>query len=218
MAIKILKKTEGSTKFTEKDIKLEELSKYIDKEAFEKLSNSKISKKEKIRIYSQFVNSLRTNKRIGTRSVKGRSEVRGKAAKPYRQKGTGNARHGSKKSPIFVGGGVAHGPSNKQHTSKVNKKLKKQVLHSVIKDLGEKNLVFCELSNKVDIKDNKKLKSNFELKEKSIFFLKDTSNGFGKVIRNYPNIRVSQLNCYTVFDAFDYKNIYIDIEYFNEVI
>jgi large subunit ribosomal protein L4 len=72
------------------------------------------------------------NARLGTHKVKGRSEVSRSTAKIYRQKGTGNARHGSRKAPIFVGGGVAHGPQQRKYTKQMPRKMRREALRSAL--------------------------------------------------------------------------------------
>src|SRR5206468_1555245 len=72
--------------------------------------------------------------RRGTASTKTRAEVRGGGKKPWRQKGTGRARHGSIRSPIWTGGGVAHGPKPRDYSMRVNKKMKKAALRSALTD------------------------------------------------------------------------------------
>lgn len=72
------------------------------------------------------------NARQGTHKAKGRSEVNRSTAKIYRQKGTGRARHGSKKAPIFVGGGVAHGPLPRDYSKKMPRKMRRAALRSAL--------------------------------------------------------------------------------------
>ena len=72
------------------------------------------------------------NARLGTHKVKGRSEVNRTTAKAYRQKGTGNARHGSRRAPIFVGGGVAHGPTPRKYTKKMPRQMRRAALRSAL--------------------------------------------------------------------------------------
>jgi len=85
----------------------------------------------------QVVQSLMSNKRKGTAQAKGRGDVSGGGKKPWRQKGTGRARHGSIRSPIWVGGGVTHGPlSEKNYARKINKKAKRK---AVLMVLAKKN-------------------------------------------------------------------------------
>lgn len=81
----------------------------------------------------QVVTSMQSNMRTSTAQVKDRSEVSGTGKKPWRQKGTGNARHGSRRSPIWRTGGVAHGPTNeKDYTKKINKKMKTKALYALL--------------------------------------------------------------------------------------
>ncbi len=81
----------------------------------------------------EVVLALQASRRAGTAHAKGRGEVRGGGKKPWRQKGTGRARHGSTRSPIWVGGGVAHGPrSEKNYTKKVNIQARRTALASLL--------------------------------------------------------------------------------------
>lgn len=79
--------------------------------------------------------AYQANRRTGSANCKTRGEVRGNMKKMYRQKGTGNARHGTKKAPIFVGGGVAHGPRPRDYTKTVPKKVRKLALKRVLGEL-----------------------------------------------------------------------------------
>jgi large subunit ribosomal protein L4 len=72
--------------------------------------------------------------RRGTHSTKTRAEVRGGGSKPWRQKGTGRSRHGSNRSPLWAGGGVAHGPKPRDHSMRVPKKVKRLALRSALTD------------------------------------------------------------------------------------
>jgi large subunit ribosomal protein L4 len=81
----------------------------------------------------QVVASMRSDARVNLAHTKTRGEVRGGGKKPWKQKGTGQARHGSTRSPIWVGGGVAHGPRNdKNYSRKVNKKMKTKALFTIL--------------------------------------------------------------------------------------
>lgn len=94
----------------------------------------------------QVITSMRSNARHNTAHTKDRGDVRGGGKKPWPQKGTGRARHGSKRSPIWVGGGVAHGPRNERnYFKKINRKMKAKALYSVLsRKFADGRLVFVD--------------------------------------------------------------------------
>lgn len=95
----------------------------------------------------QVTTSILSNARQPIAHTKDRGEVRGGGIKPWRQKGTGRARHGSTRSPIWVGGGVAHGPRNeKKYSKKINKKMKTKALYTVLsRKLSDGEILFIDL-------------------------------------------------------------------------
>ncbi|MFZ1019566.1 MAG: 50S ribosomal protein L4 [Minisyncoccia bacterium] len=94
----------------------------------------------------QVVEGMRSNKRAGTADTKDRGEVRGGGKKPWKQKGTGRARHGSSRSPIWVGGGVTHGPlAEKNYKRKISKKMRAQALFSVLsRKMKDNEIIFVD--------------------------------------------------------------------------
>ena len=97
-------------------------------------------------LVKQVADSMLSNMRIGRAHAKGRAEVRGGGRKPWRQKGTGRARHGSIRSPLWKGGGVTHGPTKERnYIKKINKKMKRKALYSVLsKKASEGEIVVIE--------------------------------------------------------------------------
>lgn len=94
----------------------------------------------------EVVVGMQGNARAGTAHTKTRGEVRGGGKKPWKQKGTGRARHGSRRSPIWVGGGIAHGPrSDKDYSVKINRKVRQKALAMVLsKKLADNEVLFVE--------------------------------------------------------------------------
>jgi large subunit ribosomal protein L4 len=108
-------------------------------------------------VHQAMVSSM-SNKRANTADTKDRSEVSGGGKKPWAQKGTGRARHGSRRSPIWVGGGVAHGPTNdRNYKKKINKKMKAKALFTVLSEkMRNGEIIFVD---KIDISEMKTKKA-----------------------------------------------------------
>jgi large subunit ribosomal protein L4 len=101
-----------------------------------------------VALLHQVVNAQLAARRAGTHSTKTRSEVRGGGAKPWKQKGTGRARAGSSRSPIWVGGGIAHGPKPRSYAQRTNKKMIKQATRAALSDrAAEQRLVVVDAWN-----------------------------------------------------------------------
>ncbi|MBI4367308.1 MAG: 50S ribosomal protein L4 [Deltaproteobacteria bacterium] len=96
------------------------------------LSEAVFGRKDRLPLVFEAVQAHRTNARQGTAATKVRSEVRGGGKKPYRQKGTGNARHGSLRSPLFVGGGAVFGPHPREFRHRIPRQAKRAALCSAL--------------------------------------------------------------------------------------
>ncbi|SDL83097.1 50S ribosomal protein L4 [Halarsenatibacter silvermanii] len=150
-------------------------------------------------------------RRQGTASTKERPEVAGGGRKPWRQKGTGRARHGSIRSPIWVGGGVTFGPKPRSYEKKVNKKTKKLALRSVLSaKLQEDELIILdELEfEKPCTRDAKSLLEDLGMDEKKLLFIlpeKDENTYLS--FRNIPSARTLVLDALNTYDLLDNEMI-----------
>ena len=146
-----------------------------------------------------------------TAKTKQRSEIKGSTAKIYAQKGTGGARHSSRKAPIFVGGGVAHGPKGMVYKiNKINKKLKRIGLFHVLSQKNKLNSLFVLEDFKDEIKKTK-LFNNFlikmKLKNSVIISDKNSKTKIIKSVRNIPNIKIIEEEGTNAYDLLKYKNV-----------
>ena len=146
-----------------------------------------------------------------TAKTKQRNEVRGSTAKIYAQKGTGGARHSSRKAPIFVGGGVAHGPKGAVYrVKKINKKIKKLGLLHLLSQKNKANSLFVVEDFKKEITKtklfNKFLEKN-KLKNSLIISDKDSKLKIIKSARNIPNLKIIEQQGTNVYDLLKYKNV-----------
>ena len=146
-----------------------------------------------------------------TAKTKQRGEITGSTAKIYAQKGTGGARHSSRKAPIFIGGGVAHGPKGKVYKiKKLNKKMKKIGLLHLLSQKNKVNSLFVVEDFKEEIKKTKTfnefLKKN-KLKDSLIIFDKNSKDKILKSARNIPNLKIIEQEGTNAYDLLKYKNV-----------
>ena len=168
------------------------------------------------KINSKLINSVlyKSNANYKGRHAKTKqqNEVSGPTSKIYAQKGTGNARHASRKAPIFVGGGVAHGPKGElsYKKRKLNKSEKKQSIASLFSEkVKNKNLlIFYDF--KSEIKKTKEMNvivKKFDISNSLIILDKASKEKIEKSIRNIPNIKVTDINHFSAFDIVKFKKI-----------
>lgn len=173
----------------------------------------------------QVVQSMRSNKRAGTADTKDRGEVRGGGRKPWKQKGTGQARHGSSRSPIWVGGGVTHGPlAEKNYKRKISKTMRAQALFSVLsKKLKDNEILFVDSLSMSSMKTKEAVKVVQNLAKVSGWKTVDASKKprvltaiFGrdekteKSFRNIPALEIVFLKNLNPFDVLNYKYLLIE--------
>ena len=148
-------------------------------------------------LITQLVNGFVSNSHQGTKAQKNRSDVRGGGKKPWRQKGTGRARAGTIRSPIWRGGGVTFAARSKSsEPKKINKKMYKSAMRSIFSSLAENNKIF--LSKDISI-ENPKTKELLKLLEKikfnsGLIIVNDLSSNLELAARNIPHIEVTDAN------------------------
>ena len=146
-----------------------------------------------------------------TAKTKQRSDIKGSTAKIYAQKGTGGARHSSRKAPIFVGGGVAHGPKGAIYkTSKINKKVRKVGLFHVLSQKNIVNSLFVVEDFKNEINKTKLFNQFLEknkLKNSLLISDKNSKIKIMKSARNIPNLKIIDQEGTNAYDLLKYKNV-----------
>ncbi len=159
-------------------------------------------------LLAQYVRVYLANQRLGTAKVKTRGEVRGGGRKPWPQKGTGRARHGSIRSPIWVGGGTAHGPEQpRDWTLKMPKKMRRAALFSALSAQLANGAVRVVKELKFEKPNTQKMAeflSKSELEGKILLVLADVDENIILSSRNIPDIKTvqaRQLNAYHVLDS-----------------
>ena len=168
----------------------------------------------------QVVVSMQANKRTPVAHAKSRAEVSGGGRKPWRQKGTGRARHGSRRSPIWIGGGVTHGPTKERsYEKKINKKMKNKALLIVLSQKAkDKEILILDdlkfvapktkeaagaVSSLSKIKGFEKLKT--KKKNRAAVLLPGKDAGLVRAFNNLPGILVGEARNLNVLDALTFK-------------
>lgn len=157
-----------------------------------------------------------TAKRMGTSSTKGRSEVSGGGRKPWRQKGTGRARHGSIRSPLWVGGGITFGPKPKDYRNRTPKKVKSLALRSVLSHMVAReaftvleDLHFPEPKTKQMVS----LLEDLRITEgKVLILLKEKNDTIYKSGRNIPRVKILSVNGLNIFDLLNTDHLIVTRE------
>ena len=177
-------------------------------EVLDKIFSAKINNK----LVSNVLYKANANYKGRHAKTKQQNEVSGPTSKIYAQKGTGNARHASRKAPIFVGGGIAHGPKGElsYKTRKLNKSEKRNSIASLIseKNLNKNLLIFNDFSNEIKkTKDMFSIIKKFELSNSLIILDKSSKEKIGRSARNIPNLKVTDVNHFSAFDIVKFKKI-----------
>ncbi len=161
----------------------------------------------------QVVRAQEANRRQNSAHAKDRSEVRGGGRKPWRQKGTGRARHGSRRSPIFKGGGVTFGPRNERNfKSKINKKARRKSLLMVLSEKNRQNMItFLEQPELPEAKT--KAVSGFISQEtkgaSTLMILPDMNKNIILSVRNIENADTIQAKDINPLDLLSYKHLIV---------
>jgi large subunit ribosomal protein L4 len=173
--------------------------------------------KIKTDLIKQVANIQMANKRQVLANTKDRAQVRGGGKKPWRQKGTGRARHGSRRSPIWKGGGITFGPTKERNFSKIiSKKMRKLALFMVLSAKAKENVVVVLDNFKLDapktklmagvLKDLRKNIENLK-KGKILMALPEKSEVLVRAIRNIPGIQTIEARNLNVLDLLSYKSL-----------
>lgn len=171
-------------------------------------------------LVEQVILAQLANKRRPWAHAKTRAEVRGGGRKPWRQKGTGKARHGSRRSPIWIGGGKAHGPNKERDYSQdVNKKMRRTALFSLLsKKFKEENVKFFN-SLQMDSHKTKAMAESLrgimqmpkkDKKYDALFISNLENKNLIRAVRNLEKTKVLDAKSLNVYDLANYKRIYIE--------
>ena len=160
----------------------------------------------------QVVKMQLANKRQGTQSALTRAEVRGGGAKPWRQKGTGRARHGSTRSPIWIKGGVVFAPKPRDYSYTLPKKIKRLAMKSALSSkVQNDNIIVMEslALPQAKTKEMVKVLKNLNVDNKVLLVLPGKDEIVERAARNLPNVKLAFVNTLNVLDILNYDRFMI---------
>ncbi|GGE20939.1 50S ribosomal protein L4 [Marinithermofilum abyssi] len=152
------------------------------------------------------------SQRRGTHAVKNRSAVSGGGRKPWRQKGTGRARHGSIRSPIWVGGGVVFGPTPRSYAYKLPKKVRRLAIRSALSSkVKEENLVVLDklTLEQPKTKEMVKVLNNLNAERKALVVTQDFDENVALSARNIPGVKFVKADGLNVLDVLNHDKLII---------
>jgi large subunit ribosomal protein L4 len=168
----------------------------------------------------QMVKMQLANKRQGTQSALTRAEVRGGGRKPWRQKGTGRARHGSIRSPIWVKGGVAFAPKPRDYSYTLPKKIRRLAMKSALssKVIREQIIVLKSLElPQAKTKEMVRVLENLKVDKKALVVIPGKNETIQRAIRNIPGVKLTYSNTLNVLDILNYDKFIITQEALRQV-
>jgi large subunit ribosomal protein L4 len=177
-------------------------------DVLDKIISSKINKK----LVSLVLYKTNSNYKGRKAKTKQKNEIIGSTSKIYAQKGTGGARHASRKAPIFVGGGVAHGPKGELNYKKrkLNKAEKKLSIASLITEKNNINnlIIFSDFKKEIKkTKEMSQLLKKFEATNSLLILDQSSKDKIYRSTKNIPNLKVTDVNHFSAFDIIKFKKI-----------
>lgn len=150
------------------------------------------------------------NARLGTHKTKTRGEVNRTTAKWYRQKGTGRARHGSRNAPIFVGGGIAHGPKPRSYEQRMPKKMRRAALRSALSvKAGQQQIVVVDHLELPEPKtrEMREMLHRLNVGENALILLPGRNETVEKSVRNLPKVKALHASYLNIRDLLQYEKV-----------
>jgi large subunit ribosomal protein L4 len=159
-----------------------------------------------------FVKMQMANKRVGTASVKTRAAVRGGGRKPWRQKGTGRARVGSNRNPVWTGGGVAFGPHPRDYSYRLPRKVRRLAMRSALSTkVKEQNIIVVDELNFDEPKTRLMVETLLSLNagKKTLVVIAEVDDNITKSARNIPGVKPVRADFMNVYDLLHYDTLLI---------
>lgn len=165
-------------------------------------------------MHQAFVRQM-ANARQGSHHTRSRSEIRATGAKWYRQKGTGRARHGAQSAPIFVGGGLAHGPKPRDYSKKMPKKMRRGAIRSTLSALVRDEMLVLVDKLEIGVPNTKAMRELLETlvgDQSALIVLTAEQKAVRKSVSNLPNAHSLVANYLNVRDLLKYDKVIMTLE------